>query len=269
MPIAPSARIHATAIIDPRAEIGDDVQVGPHVIIDGPARVGTGCILGPGVHLMGTVILGAHNEIFSHAVIGERPQHLGYKGEPTRVEIGDHNIIREHVTIHRATTANWVTRVGNYNLLMASSHVAHDCVVGDRCLFANSALIGGHCIVEDNVYLGGNCGVHQFVRVGRLALLSGASGTTKDIPPFMISQYINCVAGVNIVGMRRAGIPAAGINGVRRAFQILYRQHLTIPQALERIEAELPGIPEVAELVTFIRNSTRGITLNITRHEAA
>jgi len=206
--------------------------------------------------------MGANNIIFPGAVLGERPQHLKYNGEPTGLEIGDGNIFREHVTVHRGTTHSWETRIGNDNFLMANAHVAHDCRVGDSCIIANGALLGGHCVLEDSVYLSGNCAVHQFVRLGRLSLLSGVSATTKDIPPFIIQQRINCIVGVNVVGMRRAGIPTAHIDAVRRAFHILYRQGLLVPQAVALIEREWGDVPEVAEMVAFIRASSRGINLD-------
>jgi UDP-N-acetylglucosamine acyltransferase len=203
--------------------------------------------------------MGRDNTVFSGAVLGEQPQHLKYDGEPTGVEIGDGNIFRENVTVHRGTTHSWTTRIGNGNFFMVNSHVAHDCCVGDRCILANGALVGGHCTLEDNVYLSGNCAVHQFVRVGRLALLSGCSATTKDIPPFIIQQNIDTVVGVNVIGMRRAGMANDQINAVRRAYQILYRQGLLIPNAISRIEQELGAFPAVEELVAFIRQSARGI----------
>ena len=174
--------------------------------------------------------MGCHNQVYSHAVLGEQPQHIKYAGEATRVEIGDNNIFREGVTVHRGTTATWTTRIGSHNFFMANSHVAHDCVVGNHCLLANGSLLGGHCVMEDNVFLSGNAALHQFVRAGRLSLLSGCSGTTKDIPPFIIQQNINVVVGVNVVGMRRAGIPVANIDGVRRAFRLLYREGFAVPE---------------------------------------
>src|SRR5205823_7225294 len=140
----------------------------------------------------------------------------------------------EHVTIHGGTTASWVTRVGSHNYLMAGSHIGHDSQVGNHCILANGALVGGHCTLADNVYMSGNSAVHQFVRVGRLALLSGLSGSTKDIPPFIILQNINVVVAVNVIGMRRAGIASAAIDAVRQAFRILYRSRLTVPQSLAR-----------------------------------
>jgi UDP-N-acetylglucosamine acyltransferase len=232
-------------------------------------RIGPGCNIRAGAVLVGPLTLGRHNEVFSYAVLGEQPQHVRYAGEPTRLEIGDHNIFREHVTVHRGTTHSWATTIGSHNFLMANAHVAHDCRVGDNCIIANGALLGGHCTLEDNVYLSGNCAVHQFVRVGRLALLSGVSATTKDIPPFVMQQRINVIVGVNVVGMRRAGIPTANIDAVRQAFHILYREELVLPQALARIEKELAKVPEVAEMVAFIRGSSRGINLMNGRGEAA
>ncbi len=209
MPIAQSARIHPTALVAPEADLGEGVEVGPYVVVEGEVRLGEGCVLRPGVHLIGPLTMGCHNTVFSGAVLGEQPQHLKYNGEKTRLVIGDHNTIREHVTIHRGTAQSGETRIGSHNFLMANSHIAHDCQVGNHCILANGALVGGHCTLEDGVYLSGNCAVHQFMRIGRLALLSGTSSTTKDIPPFIIQQRINCVVGVNVVGMRRAGIPAA------------------------------------------------------------
>ena len=268
MPIAASARIHPSAVVAPEADLADGVEVGPHAVVEGDVRLGPGCVLRPGAHLVGPLTMGSHNVVFGHAVLGERPQHLRYDGEPTRLEVGDHNVFREGVTVHRGTTHSWATRIGSRNYLMANAHVAHDCTVGDGCIFANGALVGGHCSVGDGVYLSGNCAVHQFVRVGRLALLSGVSATTKDIPPFIIQQRINVVVGVNVVGMRRAGIPTAHIDAVRRAFHLIYHSAMVLPASLARVEAELPGVPEVAELVAFIRGSTRGIILHTDRTAA-
>jgi UDP-N-acetylglucosamine acyltransferase len=259
MPIAPTARIHATAVVSPEADLADNVEVGPSVVIDGRVRIGPGCVLRPHAYLCGPLTMGAGNMVFSGAVLGEQPQHLKYNHEPTQLEIGDHNIFREHVTIHRGTSHSWTTRIGSHNFFMANSHVAHDCQIGNRCILANGALVGGHCTIEDNVYLSGNSAVHQFVRIGRLALLSGCSATTKDIPPFVIQQNIDTVVGVNLVGMRRAGMTAVQINAVRRAFRILFREGLILPAALQHIEEELGAIDVVNEMVAFIRHCHRGI----------
>ena len=228
---AQSGRIHPTSVISPDAELAEDVEIGPFVVIEGKVRIGPECVLRPGVHLFGPLSLGRHNLLYSGVVLGERPQHTKYNDEPTGLEIGDHNIFREHVTVHRATTFSWTTRIGSHNFFMANSHVAHDCTVGNHCILANGALVGGHCELHDGAYLSGNCAVHQFVRVGRLGMLSGCSGTTKDIPPFIIQQNIDSVVGVNVVGMRRAGIDHDQINAVRKAFRILFREGKVLPQS--------------------------------------
>jgi len=256
---AQAARIHPTAVISPEAELAEDVEVGPYVVIEGRVRIGPKCVLRPLVHLCGPLTMGTGNIVFSGAVLGDRPQHLKYAGEPTGVEIGDYNVFRENVTVHRGTTHSWTTRIGSHNFFMVNSHVAHDCRIGNRCILTNGSLVGGHCTLEDNVYLSGNSAVHQFVRVGRLALLSGCSATTKDIPPFVIQQGIDNVVGVNVIGMRRAGLSGTQINAVRRAFRLLYREELVLPAALAKIEQELGRVDAVAELLAFIRQSSRGI----------
>ncbi len=256
---ANAGRIHATAIISAEARLADDVEVGPQAIIEGPVTVGPGCVIGVRAHLIGPLTMGCRNRVFSGAVLGERPQHLRYAGEATGLEIGDDNVFREYVTVHRGTTQSWVTRIGSHNYFMACSHLAHDCRIGNHSILANGALVGGHCVLEDGVFLSGNSAVHQWVRIGRLALLSGCSATTKDIPPFVIQQGIDTVVGVNVVGMRRAGMANDQIDGVRRAFHILFRRGLIIPRALEIVDRELGGVAAVAELAAFIRQSRRGI----------
>ncbi len=163
------------------------------------------------------------------------------------------------MTVHRGTTASWTTRIGNNNFFMVNSHVGHDCVVGNNCLLANGSMLGGHAVLEDNVYLSGNATVHQFVRIGRLALLGGLSGSSKDIPPFIIQQNINQVMGVNVIGMRRAGLGTDSIDAVRKAFHIIFRQNHVLPHALHLVEQQLGEVPEVKELIHFIHNSQRGI----------
>ena len=261
MPIAPSARVHPTALIAAEAEVADDVEIGPYVILEGAVRVGPGCVLRPAAHLVGPLTMGRDNRVFTGAVLGERPQHLKYNGEPTGVEIGDGNVFREHVTVHRATAASGTTRIGSHNFFMANSHVAHDCQVGNRCILANNALLAGHCVLEDGVFLSGNTAVHQFVRIGRLALLGGGAVTTKDIPPFIIQQGFNRVVNVNVVGMRRAGFSSAQITAMRRAYHILFRQQQLLPHALAQLEQELGAVDVIAELIAFIRASARGINL--------
>ena len=268
MAIATSARIHPTALIDPQAEIAKDVQVGPYVVIEGPVRVGAGCVIRPGVHLFGPMTVGENNVFHSHAVIGDLPQHLKFVPGPNSLCIGDHNTFREHVTVHRPAAAGGVTRIGDRNFFMASAHVGHDSTIGNNCIFANSALVGGHCVVEDNAMMSGNSAVHQHCRLGRLSLISGVSASSMDVVPFMIYQRVNVVCGVNIIGMRRAGIPAASIEAVRKAYHILFLGNNIVTHSLLRLEAEMGHIAEVMELVSFIRASKRGVSLDVERQAA-
>ena len=254
-------RIHPTAILSPEVELAEDVSVGPFTIMEGPVKLGAGCHIGPRVHLIGPITMGVGNKVHTGAVIGDRPQHLKYNDEPTGVEIGDYNTFRENVTIHRGTDHSWVTRIGSHNFLMAGSHVAHDCTLGNRCIIANNTLIGGHVEVGDNVYLSGNCAVHQFCRIGRLALMGGCSATTKDIPPFVSQMEVDNVIGVNLVGMRRAGIDREEINAVRQAFRVLFRSGLTVPFALARLESEFGEVSAVREMIEFLRGTKRGINM--------
>jgi UDP-N-acetylglucosamine acyltransferase len=254
-----SQAVHPSAVISPEARLAADVRVGPYTIIEGDVQLGSGCVVGPHAHLIGPLVMGRNNQVFSGVVIGERPQHFKYAGEPTRTEIGDDNVFREHVTIHRGTTQAVVTRIGSHNYFMVNSHVGHDCQVGNHCIFANGALLGGHCICGDNVYMSGNSAAHQFVRLGRLSLISGCSGATQDVAPFAIVRSINCVVGANVVGMRRAGMSPQQINGVRRAFHILFFEEQTLTAAAAQAEQELGAIDAVQELLSFIRSSNRGV----------
>lgn len=253
------AHVHPTALVSDEATLAEDVVVGPYCIIQGRVRIGSGTILHARAHLIGPLTMGEGNEVYSNAIIGEKPQHFMYKDEPTSVEIGDNNVLRENVTIHRGTTGSWTTRIGSGNYLMAGAHIAHDCKIGNNCILANNSLIGGHVEFADNVYVSGNAAVHQFCRLGRLAFLSGTSGTSKDIPPFIIQQNINHVVGVNIIGMRRAGLSSAQISAIRRVYHIMYLQHLSVPNALVEVEAELGHIDVVQEYIRFVRESKRGI----------
>src|SRR5436190_999820 len=239
---AGTARIHPSAIVSPQAVIGENVEIGAFSIIEGEVTIGDNCVIRPGAYLYGPVTMGRGNAIHTGAVLGDAPQHLKYKGERTCVEIGDNNIFREHATVHRGTTSSFKTVIGNNNFLMVGAHVAHDCIVGNRCILTNGSMVGGHCILEDNVIISGNSAVHQFVRVGRLALLSGLSGSTKDIPPFVIQQGIDTTSGINVIGMRRAGMSHDQINAVRDAFRILYRDGLPLPAALAKLEHRLGGV---------------------------
>jgi UDP-N-acetylglucosamine acyltransferase len=253
--------IHPTAVISPQAELADDVRIGAHAIVEGKVTIGPDCILRPGAMVSGPMSLGRGNIVFSGAILGEKPQHLKYKNELTSLEIGDWNTFREHVTIHRGTSHSMTTRIGSHNLFLARSHVGHDCVVGDGCTLSSGALVGGHCVIGDNVYLSDNCAVHQFVHIGRLALLGACSITTKDIPPFVSQQNVNSVVGINVEGMRQAGMSRQQIQDVQEAFGILFDEGLPLPAALDRLEETLGGRPAVEEMITFLRRCTRGINL--------
>lgn len=264
MPPPDPTVIHPSAVISTEAQLAPGVRVGPFVVIEGPVRIGPGTVIRPHAHLIGPLTLGANNDVGTGTVLGGAPQHLGYKGESTDLIIGDGNTFREYVTVHRGMPVGvgpgtGLTRIGDRNFFMVGSHVAHDCRVGNECIFANSAIIGGHVEVGDRALLSGNSAVHQFCRVGRLALLSGASATSKDIPPFWVMQEVNWVCGVNTIGMRRAGIPSPEIQAVRRAFALIYKDRLPIPAALMRMEADLGHFAAIRELVAFIRSSKRGI----------
>jgi UDP-N-acetylglucosamine acyltransferase len=259
MPIARSARVHPTAVISNEADVADGVEIGPYVTIDGPVQIGPNCRVRAHACLVGPLTLGRDNDVGIGVILGERPQHLLYRNEPTRTQIGDGNIFREHVTVHRGGPSGGVTVVGSHNFLMVNAHVGHDAVLGDHCILANGALVGGHCVLYDRAFVSGNAAIHQFVRIGRLALLSGATAATRDLPPFLLSVGRDTVNGVNVIGMRRAGMPAEEIAAVRRAFHILYRQNQMLSVAVQRLERELGHITSVREMVEFIRTTKRGV----------
>jgi UDP-N-acetylglucosamine acyltransferase len=253
------AQIHPTAVVSPDAAVDPTVRIGPYTVIEGPVTIGPDCVLGPFVHLVGPLVLGRGNRVGTGTVIGTDPQHQAYRGQLTRTEIGEFNTFREHVTVHRGSHVEGVTRIGNNNYLMAHSHVAHDCKVADHCTLANGALLGGHCELQDRVFMSGHSAIHQFVRMGRLSLLTGLEGVTKDVPPFMIVKNRFAILGVNVIGMRRSGYPPADILTARRAFHILYRSDLILKEAVLKLEADLGDQPVVAEIIRFIRESKRGV----------
>lgn len=209
---------------------------------------------------MWSVNPGANNFVGYGAVLGKSPQHRGYKGEPTALCIGSGNVFREFVTVHRGTVqGNGLTTIGDRNMFMIGSHLGHDARVGDDCTVVNNALVAGHVVLEDGCILSGHTAVQQRVRVGRLAMIGGMGATSKDIPPFILQQGQNCVTGLNVIGMRRAGLSHQSIDAMRQAFRIFYREGRSQTAALARIEADLGSVPQVIEFVTFIRESKMGI----------
>jgi UDP-N-acetylglucosamine acyltransferase len=260
MALTLSELIHPTAVIDPEAQLADDVQVGPYAIIEGPVEIGPNCIIEAHACLTGPLAMGANNIVGHGAVLGKSPQHRGYNGEMTFVRIGDRNVFREFVTVHRGTAQGLgSTEIGDDNMFMIGSHVGHDARVGNGCTIVNNALVAGHVVLHDGCILSGHTAVQQRVRVGRLAMLGGMGATSKDIPPFILQQGQNCVTGLNLVGLRRAGCSTEAIHALRQCFRIFYKEGRCQSAALERIEGDLGDVAEVAEFVAFVRESKIGL----------
>ncbi len=252
--------IHPTALIDEEAEIAGDVRIGPYSIIEGRVSIGPGCVIEGHVSLSGPLRMGSNNFVGHGSVLGKKPQSRTYNDEPTSLTIGCNNVFREYVTIHRGTIeGGGETRIGDNNMLMISAHLGHDVQVGDNCTLVNNTLVAGHVVVGDSAILSGHSVVQQRVRIGRLAMLGGQGGTTKDIPPFVLQQGYNCVTGLNLIGMRRSGMPARSIDAIRCAFRIVFKEGRPLHEAIEQIENDLVGIPEVDEFVQFVKQTRTGI----------
>ena len=255
--------IHPTAIIDPRAEIDSEAEIGPYVVIDGAVKVMGGTRVMAHAYLTGWTEIGADNEIHPGAVLGDAPQDTAYKGQQTFLRIGDRNIIREHVQVHRGTAAGSATTIGNDNFLMATAHVGHNCKLGDNVVLANGALLGGHVEVGNNVFISGNCVVHQFVRIGDYALMRGLSGTSRDVPPFAIVDWQHTVRGVNVVGLKRAGFDEKRIRALRGAFRVLFRKGRNLALAVQEVEKSAGANTDVLALLEFIKSSERGVCFGV------
>ena len=255
------ARIHPTAIVDPGAEVGPGVVIGPYSLVGPAVAIGPGSEIGAHVVLEGRVRLGARCRVGHGALIGGVPQDFKYReGLPVGVGVGDDTVIREYVTVHRATHEGHDTRIGSRCLVMATSHVAHDCVVGDEVIIINYAGLSGHVTVEDRATVGGLAGIHPFTRIGAYAYIGGCSKVTQDVPPFVMADGVPATArAVNVIGMRRGGVDGEGRRQVRAAFRILYKSGLAPAAAAARVKADLGGHPLVAQLVEFIEGSRRGI----------
>ncbi|MCR5085184.1 MAG: acyl-ACP--UDP-N-acetylglucosamine O-acyltransferase [Succinivibrionaceae bacterium] len=254
--------IHPSAIIGPQVRLGEGVVVREHVIIEGEVSIGDGTVIEPFVIIRGPTDIGRRNHIYQFCSIGEGCQDLKYKGEPTRLRIGDDNTIREHCTMHRGTVqGNSVTVVGNHNLFMVNTHVAHDCTVGDNCIFANNATLAGHVTIDDWVIFGGLAAIHQFGRVGCHAFIAGMAALNMDVPPYvMAAGHYAKPYGINKVGLSRRGFTEAQVALVRKAYMELYHSKKTLEEALESIEvlaAEDEAV--ISPIITFIKESERGI----------
>ena len=255
--------IHPTAIIDPTAKIGAGTTVGAYSIIEKGVVVGEKNEIGPRVHISTGTTIGSHNHIHMGAVIGHIPQDLAYHGATSFTYIGDRNTIREYATIHRGTKENSATTIGNDNYLMAYSHVAHNCKIGNKVILVNNASLTGYCEVGDGAFLSGFVGLHQFSKIGTMAIISALTAVNKDIPPYMMAGGRPAVVqGINVIGLRRAGIPAEVRTEIKEAYKLLYKSGLNTTQALEKIKGTLKSA-QVNVLVEFIETSDRGIAAGL------
>jgi UDP-N-acetylglucosamine acyltransferase len=253
--------IHPTAIVAPGAELHPSCEIGPYAIVGPKVRMGPGNVVGAHAVVEGATTLGTGNRIFAHAVVGAPPQDLKYRGEDTRLELGDGNMVREFASIHTGTVGGGgVTRLANQCLVMASAHVAHDVHLGDRCIVATFCALAGHVEAEDGAIFGGVSAVQQFARVGRLAYVGGLSGVNMDVAPYlMVSGPRAEVMGINVVGLQRAGFTEEQIGRVKAAYKLVFRSKLTLQEALAQVKAEMGTHPEIAHWVKFIEASERGI----------
>jgi UDP-N-acetylglucosamine acyltransferase len=253
--------IHPTAIVHPKAKIGVNCEVGPYCIIGEHVTMGDRCKLHSHVVMDGHTSLGSDNEIYPFASIGLKTQDLKWKGGVTRVEIGEKNTFREYVTVHSATSEGEVTRIGSHNYILAYCHFAHNVVVGSHVVMSNVATLGGHVTVGDHAVIGGLAAVHQFCRVGKFAMVGGCSKVVQDVPPFMMADGNPAeTRTVNKIGMERNGVTEAGQAAIKQCYKIIFREGLTVTNALAKIEKEVAQVAEVLHLVDFIRTSERGIS---------
>ena len=253
--------VHPTAVIHPKANVGDECEIGPYCIIGEHVTLGPRCRLHSHVVIDGHTTLGAENEIFPFACIGLKTQDLKWKGGITRTVIGDRNTFRESVTVNSATGDGEITTVGSHNHILAYSHVAHNCTLGNHIVMSNVATLAGHVTVEDDAIVGGLAAVHQFCRIGRMSIIAGCAKVVQDVPPFMLVDGNPAeTVTINKVGLERNGVSEETRSALRQAHKILFRSGLTIPNALAQIEKELPASPEIQHLVQFVRTSQRGVT---------
>jgi len=255
------AQIHPLAQVDPRAVLGPGTTVGPFCVVGAEVEIGPDCVLHPHAVIAGPAVLGAGNRVFPFACLGMEPQDLKYAGERTTLSIGDRNVFREGVTVHRGTSGGGgETVVGSDNLLMAGAHIAHDCRVGDRVIFANAATLAGHVTVEEGATVGAFSGVHQFCRVGRHAYIGGYSVITQDAPPFVLTVGNRArTHGINVVGLQRKKFTPEAIQALRRAYRLLFRAHLPLEEAIAKVRAEMADQADVMVLADFVATSQRGV----------
>jgi UDP-N-acetylglucosamine acyltransferase len=254
--------IHPAAIVDPKAEIGGNVDIGPYSVVEKGVSIGEGTKIGPHVVIRDGTQIGMRCQIYQFSSIGEAPQATAYRGEPTLLQVGDHNIMREFVTLHRGTVkGGGKTVIGNNNYFMAYCHVAHDCQIGNEVVMANGASLGGHIVIEDGAIIGGLAAIHQFCRVGTYAIVGGITGVLLDIPPYTKAQGDRAkLFGLNTIGLRRANFSEKTLKGLKKAYRIIFRSALTLEKAVKAVqEDDIFQIPEVQHLLQFIQHSKRGI----------
>ncbi|HOV86010.1 MAG TPA: acyl-ACP--UDP-N-acetylglucosamine O-acyltransferase [Syntrophobacteraceae bacterium] len=255
--------IHPTAIVSPKAELGENVKVLPYSIIGSQVTIGSGSVIGPHAIVDGRTTLGRNNQVFPFATVGYPPQDISYKGEDTECVIGDGNIIRESVTIHRGTAkGGGITRIGNGCCVMAYVHVAHDCNIGNHVILSSGIGMAGHVEIHDHAIVGGMVAIHQFVRIGSFAFVGGMSGLRMDIPPYMLAHGAPAkLYGPNLVGLRRHKFPMQTVQALKRAYKILFRSTLTVKDAVDKIREEIEPLPEIEKLLQFMQeDSRRGVT---------
>jgi UDP-N-acetylglucosamine acyltransferase len=253
--------IHPTAIVDAKAELADDVTIGPYSVIGPDVKIDSGSSIGSHVVVTGHTTIGKHNQIFQFSSLGEAPQDKKYKGEPTKLEIGDHNTIREFCTFNRGTSQDkGLTKIGNHNWIMAYVHIAHDCYVHNNTILANNSSLAGHVVMDDYAILGGFTLVHQFCKIGQHVITAVGSVVFKDIPPYVTaSGYDANPHGINAEGLKRRGFSADSITNIKRAYKTLYRQSLTLDEAKVTLTQQALTAPELTLLVEFLNQSNRGI----------
>src|SRR5512138_365886 len=254
--------IHPTAVVEPGAKVDPTCEIGPYAVVGPDVVLGPANVLSAHAIVKGHTTFGEGNRVFPHAVVGEIPQDLKYKGEPTALVVGDRNTFRECATVNLGTVqGGGVTTIGNGCLFMAYSHVGHDCRIGDGAIIANSVALAGHILLEDHVHMSGLAAAHQFTRIGRLSFVSGLTGVAMDVPPYCIVSGGRAeLAGLNVIGMQRAGMSEEQIGRVKQAYKIIFRSNLPLAEALAQVEAEMGRHPEIEHFVKFIRGSQRGIT---------
>ena len=250
--------IHPSAIIHSDAQLDSSVEVGPFSVIDGQVSIGARCRVGPHVYLTGRTAIGPDNAFHAHCVIGDAPQDVKYKNEPTGLRIGAHNLFREGATVHRSAKPGEETVIGSHNFLMINSHVAHNVRLGGHIVVANGALLAGHVEVEDHAFISGNCLVHQFVRIGTLAIMQGGSAISQDLPPYMVARGGNNINGLNTVGLRRAGIGPAERLELKRLYKMLFLSGLNLSQVLAEARKEFTSA-SATHLLDFVAASKRGV----------